>query len=139
MTTNTTIGLPPAMPEGVCRARAEDIYAVLQALPPQERLNVLAGVIMRCVVDRPEQVRVGFGEYEDERGTACVLEVLVDPRDVGHALGREGRIAKSIRTLLLASGAREGARVYLSVVGDYDAAGNPVRPERHRYNRQDKE
>ncbi len=68
--------------------------------------------LARRLVDRPEDVRVERLEGED----GVVLRLHVAPEDVGKVIGRGGRIARSLRTLLRASGARARERVLLEIV-----------------------
>jgi predicted RNA-binding protein YlqC (UPF0109 family) len=52
-----------------------------------------------------------------EREDAVVLELHVAPDDVGKVIGKGGRIARSLRTLVRASGAKAGERRLLEIVG----------------------
>jgi uncharacterized protein len=63
-------------------------------------------------VDEPDAVRV---EEADEDG-ALVLRLHVAPDDVGKVIGRQGRIARALRTLVRAGGAHEGRRIVLEIV-----------------------
>jgi predicted RNA-binding protein YlqC (UPF0109 family) len=67
--------------------------------------------IARHLVDDPSAVRVETEERED----ATVLVLHVAPGDVGKVIGRQGRIARALRTLVRASGAREHRRVILEI------------------------
>ena len=58
----------------------------------------------RDLVDRPEAVEVSA--FEEEGVT--VFELKVDPPEVGRVIGRQGRTAQALRTLLEAAGARHG-------------------------------
>ena len=68
--------------------------------------------IARHLVDEPDAVRV---ETEERPGTT-VLRLHVAPDDVGKVIGRQGRIARALRTLVRASGARAGRRQVLEIV-----------------------
>ena len=61
----------------------------------------------RHLVDRPERVRV---EESEHRGTALV-ELYMDPDDLGRVIGRQGRTAAALRTLATAVADRDGIRV----------------------------
>jgi predicted RNA-binding protein YlqC (UPF0109 family) len=74
----------------------------------EELLEYLA----KSLVERPDAVRV----VRSEREGAVVLELHVAPEDVGKVIGRQGRIARALRTLVRASGAREGERALLEIV-----------------------
>ena len=67
--------------------------------------------LARRLVDDPDAVRVETEERED----ALVLVLHVAPEDVGKVIGRQGRIARALRTLVRASGAREHRRVILEI------------------------
>ena len=67
--------------------------------------------IARQLVDDPDAVRVETEERED----ATVLRLHVAPDDVGKVIGRQGRIARALRTLVRASGARRDRRVVLEI------------------------
>jgi predicted RNA-binding protein YlqC (UPF0109 family) len=68
--------------------------------------------LARRLVDRPDDVRVEAVEEDD----ALVLRLHVAPDDVGKVIGRQGRIARALRTLVRASGARSRRRVLLEIV-----------------------
>lgn len=65
------------------------------------------------LVDNPEDVQIT--EVEGDRG-ATVLEVTVNPEDMGKLIGKRGRIIRSIRTLARAAGQRDGQNVMVEVV-----------------------
>ena len=75
----------------------------------EELLEYLA----RQLVDKPEEVRV----VRSEREGAVLLELHVAPEDVGKVIGRHGRVARALRTLVRASGAKTGERRLLEIVG----------------------
>jgi predicted RNA-binding protein YlqC (UPF0109 family) len=71
----------------------------------------LLAYLARELVDDPDAVRV---ETEERDGTlVLVLHVAAD--DVGKVIGRQGRIARALRTLVRASAAREGRRVLVEI------------------------
>ena len=72
----------------------------------------LLAYLARELVDDPEAVRV---ETED-RDDVIVLVLHVAPDDVGKVIGRQGRIARALRTVVRASAARRDQRVYLEIV-----------------------
>ncbi len=71
----------------------------------------LVEYVLRGIVERPDQVRVE--ELQDERG--AVLRVRVAPEDVGKVIGRGGRMARALRTLVRAAGTRSGRVVVLEI------------------------
>jgi uncharacterized protein len=68
--------------------------------------------LARRLVDEPEAVRV----EEVERDGAVVLQLHVAKDDVGKVIGRQGRIARALRTIVRASAARREQRVMLEIV-----------------------
>ena len=69
--------------------------------------------VARMLVEKPDDVRV----ERTERDGAVLLELHVAPDDVGKVIGKGGRIARSLRTLVRASGAKAGERRLLEIVG----------------------
>jgi predicted RNA-binding protein YlqC (UPF0109 family) len=68
--------------------------------------------LARRLVDEPDAVRVD----EVERDGAIVLQLHVAKEDVGKVIGRQGRIARALRTVVRASAARREQRVLLEIV-----------------------
>ncbi len=66
----------------------------------------------RDLVDRPEAVEVQIVEEED----AIVLELAVDPQEMGRVIGRQGRTAEALRTLLDVAGAKYGRNYELEIL-----------------------
>ncbi len=82
-----------------------------EAFSPRDLLEYLA----EGLVDDPEQVSVNEVS-EDERGTT-VLELSVGPDDYGNVIGRGGRTASALRTIIKAAGsANGGSRVFVDIV-----------------------
>ena len=71
----------------------------------------LIAEIARRLVDEPDAVRV----TTEERDDAVVLLLHVAPGDVGTVIGRQGRIARALRTVARAGGVRAGKRVLLEI------------------------
>ena len=74
----------------------------------------LVEYLVRSIVESPDDVEVD--EYEEDG--ELVLEVKVADDDLGRVIGREGRVAKAIRTIARAAGAREDRRVSVDIVED---------------------
>jgi predicted RNA-binding protein YlqC (UPF0109 family) len=72
----------------------------------------LLAYVVRNLVDKPEEVRV----VRTERDGAVVFELRVAPTDVGKVIGRQGRIARALRTVVRAGGAKTGDRTLLEIV-----------------------
>jgi predicted RNA-binding protein YlqC (UPF0109 family) len=71
----------------------------------------LLAYLARELVDEPDAVRV----ETEERDGVLVLVLHVAPGDVGKVIGRQGRIARALRTLVRASSVREGRRVLVEI------------------------
>ena len=67
--------------------------------------------IARRLVDEPDAVRVETEERED----AVVYRLHVAPDDVGKVIGRQGRLARALRSLVRAAGARADRRFLLEI------------------------
>ena len=74
-------------------------------------MKELVEVIAKALVDHPEGVVV----TETVHPKSVVLELKVDPEDMGKVIGKQGRIAKSIRTLVKAAAAKENKQIHYSV------------------------
>ena len=72
----------------------------------------LLAYLARQLVDEPDAVSV----EEVERDGAVVLELRVAKDDIGKVIGRQGRIARALRAVVRASGARSHRRVLLEIV-----------------------
>ncbi|MET0561642.1 MAG: KH domain-containing protein [Gaiellaceae bacterium] len=68
--------------------------------------------LARCLVDDPDAVQV----EEVRQEGATVLQLRVAPDDVGKVIGRQGRIARALRAIVRASGARTHRRVVLEIM-----------------------
>jgi predicted RNA-binding protein YlqC (UPF0109 family) len=75
-------------------------------------LAELLAELARKLVDDPDAVRVD----EVERDGAHVLQLHVAKDDVGKVIGRQGRIARALRTIVRASAARSDYRVLVEIV-----------------------
>ena len=62
-------------------------------------MDQLVLFIAKSLVDQPDAVKVEMREEDD----AFVIELSVDPSDVGKVIGKQGRIAKAIRTIVKAA------------------------------------
>ena len=70
--------------------------------------------LARRLVDEPDAVRI---EQADGDDGALILRLHVAEADVGKVIGRQGRIARALRTLVRAGGPHAGRRLQLEIVG----------------------
>jgi uncharacterized protein len=75
--------------------------------------QALVEFVAPWLVDNPDEVSVE--EVADDRG-GVVIELTVDPEDVGKVIGKRGRIIRAIRILAKAAGQRSGATVTVEVM-----------------------
>ena len=73
--------------------------------------ETLTGIV-QAIVDHPDQVTV----TEEISGSNIDLTLNVAPEDMGKVIGRQGRIAKEIRTLIRSVAQRSGKRVSVEIV-----------------------
>ena len=77
-------------------------------------MEELVTYLARSLVDSPDEVTVTRTESDG----ATVLELRVGEADVGKVIGRQGRIARALRTIVRASGAHQNERVQLEIVNE---------------------
>lgn len=75
-------------------------------------IKELVDYIAKQLVDKPEEVVVK--ETQDDK--SVLIELRVAPEDMGKVIGKQGKIAKSIRTLTKAAAAKEGKRVVVEIL-----------------------
>jgi predicted RNA-binding protein YlqC (UPF0109 family) len=75
-------------------------------------MKELVEYIAKSLVDDPSQVSV----TEIEGATSVILELRVAPEDMGRVIGKNGRVANAMRTLLRVVAAKQGKRVTLEIV-----------------------
>ncbi len=68
--------------------------------------------IARSLVDEPDRVEVK--QVENDR--LVILELRVAPNDMGKVIGKQGRIAKSLRTVINAAAVKDNKRVVVEIV-----------------------
>ena len=71
----------------------------------------LVEVIARALVDNPDEVVVTETEKED----TTVIELKVAPSDMGKVIGKQGRIAKAIRSVVKAAASKEEKKVIVDI------------------------
>lgn len=75
-------------------------------------MKELVEVIAKALVDRPEEVSV----TETQDGKTTVIELKVASQDMGKVIGKQGRIAKAIRSVVKAASAKEDQKVVVDIV-----------------------
>jgi predicted RNA-binding protein YlqC (UPF0109 family) len=75
-------------------------------------MKELVELLAKSLVDNPDEVEVR--EIESERST--IIELQVAPDDMGKVIGKQGKIARAIRTLTKAAAAKEGKRVVVEIM-----------------------
>ena len=79
---------------------------------PTGDMRVLIEQIAKALVDDPGQVSVN----QVEEGGESVLELTVDPNDMGRVIGKQGRTARAMRNLLGAAGLKLNKRFVLEIL-----------------------
>ena len=74
-------------------------------------MKELVEVVAKALVDNPDEVVV----TEKTEGKNTVIELHVAASDMGKVIGKQGRIAKAIRTLMRAGAARENRKVAVEI------------------------
>jgi len=72
----------------------------------------LVTFLAQSLVDHPEEVKVS--QVEGEK--SLILELRVAPSDMGKVIGRQGRIAKALRTVVKAAAPKGGKLVHVEIV-----------------------
>ncbi len=96
------------IPKGVGRGPETD--GTKRGAMPIAVLDYLA----RAMTDDPDAVVI----RREERRGSTILRLHVAPRDMGRVIGRRGRTAQAIRTLVAAAGARDGVQTVVDIVDD---------------------
>ena len=87
----------------------DDIGNRLSGALPKNVLEYLA----KAIVDEPESVVV---EVDEGRNGGVELRLHVAPDDMGKVIGKRGRVAQAIRTVVRAAGAKEGVDAQVDIV-----------------------
>jgi len=83
-----------------------------EADPVAARMKDLVDYIARALVDKPDEIEVEDVEEED----GLVIELTVAEEDLGKVIGKQGRTAKAIRTVLSAAASKTHRRVLLEIL-----------------------
>jgi uncharacterized protein len=74
-------------------------------------LRAVVEVVVKALVDKPDSVRV----TETERRGVTVLELTTAPNDMGKIIGRQGRTAQALRTLVAVTAEKHGKKAQLDI------------------------
>ena len=75
-------------------------------------MKELVEVLAKALVDHPNEVVV----TETEKDNATIVELRVSPTDMGKVIGKQGRIAKAIRSLVKAAASKDDRKVVVEIV-----------------------
>lgn len=78
---------------------------------PSSPLRAVVEVVVRALVDKPDSVRVS----ETERRGMTIVELTTAPNDMGKIIGRQGRTAAALRTLVALTAEKHGKRAQLDI------------------------
>ena len=76
-----------------------------------KHMKELVEVIAKALVDNPDEVAVTESVKDDE----IVIELTVAPSDMGKVIGKQGRIAKAIRSVVKAAASKEDKKVIVEI------------------------
>lgn len=74
-------------------------------------MKELVEVLAKALVDRPDQVTVA--QIDSEK--TVHLQLTVAPEDMGKVIGKQGKIANAIRTIVKAAAVKDGRRVHVDI------------------------
>ncbi len=75
-------------------------------------MKELLETLAQALVDKPEDVNVSVVEGEK----SVILQLHVAPEDVGKVIGKQGRIAKALRTVVKAAAVKEGKKAIVEII-----------------------
>ncbi len=75
-------------------------------------MGELVKIIAKALVDNPDSVEVS----EVEGSQSVIIELKVLPEDMGKVIGKQGRIAKALRTVVKAAATKENKRVVVEII-----------------------
>lgn len=79
---------------------------------PGQEIGNFVETVVRAIVDHPDSVKVSLLES----GSMVVVELSADDSDIGKVIGREGRMAQSLRILLTALSTKLGKKAVLQIL-----------------------
>lgn len=75
-------------------------------------MKELLETLAQAIVDKPDEVQVGVVEGERSQ----ILQLHVAPDDIGKVIGKKGRIAMALRTIVNAAATKEGKSVIVEII-----------------------
>ena len=81
-------------------------------------MRELVEFIVKALVDKPDQISV----KETQGESITILEIRTAPEDAGKVIGREGRIANSIRAIVKAAAAKQNKKVTVEILTDENSS-----------------
>ncbi|MDD2212415.1 MAG: KH domain-containing protein [Clostridia bacterium] len=75
-------------------------------------MEELVKILAEALVDNPEEVQVLRRDEEDK----AIIELRVAPEDMGKVIGKQGRIARAIRTVVRAAATHENKKVIIDII-----------------------
>lgn len=81
-------------------------------------MKELVEYIVKSLVDKPESVQVSQTDGE----SVSILEIRVSPEETGKVIGKEGRIANAIRTIVKSAGAKQKKRATVEIITEEKGA-----------------
>lgn len=75
-------------------------------------MKELLETLAKALVDKPDEVEVSVLEGEK----SVILQLKVASDDVGKVIGKQGRIAKALRTIIKASSVKEGKKAVVEII-----------------------
>jgi predicted RNA-binding protein YlqC (UPF0109 family) len=86
---------------------------IMSVTTPTEQLRGLVEYMAGHLVDSPDDIEV----IAEERGSAVHVTLRVSEAAMGRVIGRQGRIAKAMRTIVMIAGSRHNVRASLDIEG----------------------
>jgi predicted RNA-binding protein YlqC (UPF0109 family) len=88
-----------------------DIYNKIFLIPGNELLEELVEYLLKLIVDFPDKLII----KKIERENVTILEIIADPTDLGKIIGKQGRVIKSLRTVINAATIKEKKRTIIEI------------------------
>lgn len=77
-------------------------------------MESLVEYMVKALVKNPDEIQISRRPSND--GTGYTIEVRVHPDDMGRIIGRQGRIARSIRTIVKSAAGQNGENVFVEII-----------------------